>query len=69
MAAQHVTGIIRKEIEAWAHQHGMEYKTKIVKYTLRLCLNSKQDYTYFQLSWKPQHRVASNFVLVEPMSS
>jgi hypothetical protein len=69
MAAQYLTGIIRKEIDQWAKQHSMEYKTKVVKYTLRLCLNSKQDYTYFQLSWKPENQFAQNFVLVEPMSS
>jgi hypothetical protein len=69
MAAQYASSVIKKEIKDWAELHSVDYKTKIVKYTLRLCLNSPQEYTHFRLSWNPNHRLANNFDLIEPMNS
>ena len=67
MAAAHCTALIKRNVAAWAVKHNIEYKTKVVKYTLRLSFNSVDDYTFFQLSWNPDHSWALNYTLVEPM--
>lgn len=51
MAAGHASAMIRRQIAEWAEKHSISYKTKTVKYTLRLCLESDAEYTLFQLSW------------------
>jgi hypothetical protein len=68
MAAGHCAALIKRNIEAWAVNHNIKYRTKIVNYTLRLSLLSEQDYTLFQLSWNPDHHCAREYTLVEPMA-
>lgn len=66
MAAAHATGVIRKEIESWASKYNMVYRTKVVKYTLRLSFNSDQDYVHFQLSWNPSSYAATRYTIIDP---
>lgn len=68
MAAGHCAAMIKRNIEAWANKYHIKYKTKIVKYTMRLCLESEEDYSFFQLSWNPDHFYAENYTLVYPES-
>lgn len=66
MAAGHALALIKKDIEAWAQKYNVEYKTKIHKYTYRLCLTSDKDYTQFALTWKPQSYASSLFEFKNP---
>lgn len=66
MAAQHALSLIRKDIEAWAKKYGIEYRTKIHKYTYRLCLYSEKDYTQFALTWQPHSYASSYFEFKNP---
>ena len=66
MAAGHALSLIKKDIDAWAEQHQLSYRTKIHKYTYRLCLSSDQDYTQFALTWNPAHSWSKNFVFKNP---
>lgn len=68
MAAAHAAHIIRKEIAEWADKHQVTYKTKAVKYTLRLCLESDQSYTHFQLSWDPFNQHSNRYRIVKTES-
>ena len=54
MAAGHAASALRREIEKWATKYEIPYRTKIHKYTFRVCLDSDEQYTFFQLSWDPQ---------------
>ena len=53
---------IREEIKSWAEQYHVPYKVKTVKYTLRLCLQSDEAYTHFQISWAPAQDFKYNIV-------
>ena len=66
MAAGHASAMLKRNIATWAAKYNIEYKTKIVKYTLRLCFESEQYYAFFQLSWNPDHSYAQSYILVHP---
>lgn len=51
IAAGRAVAVLRHTIQKWSEQYSISYKTKIHKYTLRLCLPRDEDYTFFQLSW------------------
>ena len=67
-AAGHAAHFIRKEIVAWAEKYSISYKTKVHKYTLRLCFESVADYTHFQISWNPNMDAANCYRIVETES-
>ena len=51
IAAGRAVSVLKHAIQKWSDQYSISYKTKIHKYTLRLCLPRDEDYTFFQLSW------------------
>jgi len=58
--------MIKKDIKAWAEKYQIPHRTKIYKYTYRLCLPNDKDYTQFALTWNPQYSVSANFVFKNP---
>ena len=68
IAAGHAAHMIRREIAAWAEKYSIPYKTKIHKYTLRLCLESDADYTHFQLSWDSTSYGGNRYSIVKTES-
>jgi len=66
IAAGHGLSLIRQDIETWAKKYDIPYKTKVHKYTYRLCLEKNSDYNYFALTWDPEHLISRNFVFIEP---
>ncbi len=66
LAAGHFYSLIKRDIEAWAEKHGISYKTKLHKYTYRLCLEKDSDYNYFALTWNPQHSISQQFSFKNP---
>lgn len=65
-AAGHALRLIKKDIEEWAAKYDIKYKTKIHKYTFRLCLNNDKEYTQFALSWEPHSSVSNGFEFKNP---
>jgi hypothetical protein len=58
---------IRIDIDTWVKKHSVQYhRTKLHKYTYRLCLQSDQDYTQFALTWNPKYSASRNFVFINP---
>jgi hypothetical protein len=58
---------INIDIDLWVKKHSIQYhKTKLHKYTYRLCLKSEQDYTQFALTWNPEYAASGNFVFKNP---
>jgi hypothetical protein len=66
MAAGHALQLIKKDIEAWAAKYDIKYKTKIHKYTFRLCLEGDKEYTQFALTWVPHSYASSHFEFKNP---
>jgi len=58
---------INIDIDNWVKLHRIyNHKTKIHKYTYRLCLNGDKDYTHFALTWDPIYTVSRNFEFKNP---
>ena len=49
----HAISWINEELEIWANKYDKTFKTKMVKYTLRVIFPDEVDYTYFMLTWDP----------------
>jgi len=61
MAAGYALNAIRKDIEAWATTHNVSFRTKLHKYTFRLCLGSDKEYTQFAMTWNPKNEASLYF--------
>jgi hypothetical protein len=58
---------INIDINRWVTKHNIQsHKTKIHKYTYRLCLQNNQDYTHFALTWDPEYTISRNFSFINP---
>ena len=58
---------INIDIDNWVRLHNIQkYKTKIHKYTYRLCLTKDNDYTHFALTWDPIYSASTNFEIKNP---
>jgi len=67
MAAGVALNHIRIDIDDWVRRFEIQnYKTKLHKYTYRLCLSSDRDYTQFALTWDPQYSASTYFELKNP---
>jgi hypothetical protein len=66
VAASYASSVIQREIKSWASKYNVVYRTKIVKYTLRLSFNNSEDYVHFQLSWNPDNVFATRYSIIEP---
>jgi hypothetical protein len=67
MAAGHALYLIKQDIHDWVERYSItDYRTKIHKYTFRLCLATDKDYTSFALTWNPKHSASQNFKFVNP---
>lgn len=67
MAAGVALKHIRIDIDDWVGRFEIQnYKTKLHKYTYRLCLASDQDYTQFALTWNPRYSASTYFELKNP---
>ena len=65
-AAGHALELIKHELDQWAVQNNVKYRTKVVKYTLRFCLDTEQEYTHFLMSWNPKSSAAKRYTVVDP---
>ena len=58
---------INIDIDCWITKHQIQYhRTKLHKYTYRLCLKGEREYSHFALTWNPQYSASRNFVFVNP---
>jgi hypothetical protein len=53
---------INIDIDTWITKFNIEnHKTKLHKYTYRLCLATDKDYTQFALTWNPKYSASTYF--------
>ena len=58
---------IKIDVDDWVRKHNIKnYRTKLHKYTYRLCLENDKAYAYFALTWNPQYTASQNFTFVNP---
>lgn len=57
MAAAHAQSAITRQLKQWSeHNGGIKYRTKAVKYCLRVTFDDDTYYTLFALSWRPRDK-------------
>jgi hypothetical protein len=49
--AIHALNIVSNKLSAWAQKYNVEYKTKTIKYKIRVTFDSDEYYTLFGLTW------------------
>jgi hypothetical protein len=63
--------IVAKKLSAWAQKHNVEYKTKIIKYKVRVTFDSDEYYTLFGLTWilDSKHPSWTNYRLISDLNN
>jgi hypothetical protein len=51
LTAGHALGTVCKQLATWANKYDVNYKTKTIKYKLRVTFDSDDTYTLFGLTW------------------
>lgn len=66
LTATYAAGTIHKHLSTWAEKYKLKYKTKTIKYTIRVTFESDEDYTLFGLTWvhDPDHPSWTSYRLV-----
>jgi len=58
---------INIDIDDWIRKNDIQYhKTKLHKYTYRLCLAKDADYSHFAISWQPKYNASKHFTFKQP---
>ena len=58
---------INIDIDDWVRKFDIRnHRTKLHKYTYRLCLASEKDYTQFALTWNPKYSASTYFEFKNP---
>jgi hypothetical protein len=71
MAAGYVHQKLLKLLSDWTQKHGIAYRTKLHKYSMRLTFDNDKHYKFFILTWQPKYEnfenYLSNFKIIDPM--
>lgn len=51
LTAIYAAGTIHRHLATWAEKYKLKYKTKTIKYTIRVTFDLDEDYTLFGLTW------------------
>lgn len=58
---------INIDIDDWVRKYNIHYhKTKLHKYTYRLCLADERAYSHFAISWQPKYNASKQFIFKNP---
>lgn len=72
MPAQYANYWLRQNLQAWSERYNVEYRTKHIKYTVRVTFDDDKMYDFFAMTWRPksQHmqNVLEQYRLIEPMN-
>jgi hypothetical protein len=71
-AALYVNQILTRELNCWSKQHGIDHRTRNIKYTKRITFDDETTYSFFALTWAPKpsnfQSYLLNYRLIEPMN-
>ena len=69
--ASYALSIVQKKLVVWVAKYEVEYRTKVVKYTLRVTFDSDESYTLFAMTWvpHPDHPEWTSYRLVTDLNN
>jgi hypothetical protein len=71
LTAGHALGTVHKQLATWANKYDVNYKTKTIKYKLRVTFDSDDTYTLFGLTWilDPKHPSWTNYRVISDLNN
>ena len=70
--AQYTNEQLIQNLKSWSERYSIAYRTKNVKFTVRLTFDDNKLYNFFALTWNPKSdiflRNLANYRFVEPMN-
>ena len=71
MTAVYASGTVRKQLATWANKYDVNYKTKTIKYKIRVTFDLDEYYTLFGLTWvlDPKHPAWTDYRLISDLNN
>jgi len=69
--ASYALRLIQTELTAWSKKYSVEYRQKIIKYTLRVTFDLDESYTLFAMTWvlDPKHPSWTSYRLITDLNN
>ena len=63
---------LKQNLKSWSERYNIAYRTKDIKYTVRVTFDDDRHYEFFALTWNPKAdnflSYLTNYRFVEPMN-
>ena len=71
LTAGYALSTVCKQLATWAAKYDIKYKTKTIKYKLRVTFDSDDSYTLFGLTWilDSKHPSWTNYRLISDLNN
>ena len=71
LTAGHALNIVIRKLSTWANKYNVSYRTKTIKYKLRVTFDSDDGYTLFGLTWvqDPKYPSWTNYRLIRDLNN
>jgi len=71
MTATHALNIVIRKLSAWANKYNVSYRTKTIKYKVRVTFDSDDCYTLFGLTWTvdPKHPSWTDYRVISDLNN
>ena len=70
--AHYTTLSLKQNLKSWSERYNIAYRTKDIKYTVRVTFLEDKYYNFFALTWNPTAEnflsYLTNYRFVEPMN-
>ena len=72
MPAQYTNYWLKQNLKSWSEQYDIAYRTKDIRYTVRVTFDDVKLYNFFALTWNPKSdkflSYLTDYRFVEPMN-
>jgi hypothetical protein len=70
-SAGHAMGTVNKQLATWANKYNVSYRTKTIKYKMRVTFDSDDCYTLFGLTWTvdPKHPSWTDYRMISDLNN
>ena len=55
------------DLRTWSERYDIAYRSKHIKYTLRITFDDDASYSFFAVTWNPTSSRGLEYQLIEPM--
>jgi hypothetical protein len=70
--AHYTSTQLKQNLKSWAERYSIAYRTKDIRYTVRLTFDDDKLYDFFALTWNPKSEnflsYLTDYRFVEPMN-